>query len=773
MASPTANSTFNQSIDFSQYGMNWVIDDTMTKLPTTFLDGISKVTQTGNNINILKPDGSTLNFNIIEELGRGTFGKSYLIDQQINGYDAIVKKIKLISSNEDFIYDILQEVLTQIIIYESTKDIDIPEIQLVGPFCPKFFCLGRANDSLYIVMEKLDVVLASIFMRSKKAPSTWQLPPVFKVQKIIQQLSKILEVLYRTLNFNHRDLKLDNVMYKNIGAKLNIRLIDFGFSCLTYKSLNLRSICKDFLPSKLTHCNSRSRDLHSFFFYLKIFSEYANVVCPINDIFNIILASDVTKPISWGNTYRKFNVFNDDSNPLRTKNLDMDVVYRIFTNLIFTTPTSPFSKFTSSWAKSLAYVDDDTVKHLTDEEYNQLEPSVVEPFIVKQVSANLRLFWAKNTDLNALITNYTYYIPELTRPLRKTPFTLPIALLPKIFTQHITTVLEQTDKLNETILHKIARNPDIPDIRSKLDKVLESPNVSIPLNIKNIRGETALDVALETNFTEAIEKIIKVGNFLDFFRHFPKIHYDTVLKILEKNSDWIMNIKSQMEYTMLHVLSSITIDEEKGQKLMDIVFAIPLSQTYIDSVNDQGFTAFELALEYNNVELINRFMKLNANVNPVKFLFNLIRVKDSTIINALTAKYYDKTKMDINSKDSIGNKTPLILGTFLNNINLVKKLIELGAKTALKDARGKTALHYAAENASRHEANAFDIVKILIEANPALPNIKNNSKKGPGNPEYVKNAEVRNYIKTRKSRWFCSQKKNTNKNKNGPNQCVL
>lgn len=768
MASPIANSTFKEAIDFSQYGMKWVIDDSMTKLPPTFFDEISKVKQTGKNINIIKPDGTTLNFNLVEELGHGSYGTAFLIDQQINGNDAIVKKIELRTVKKEFVYDVLQEVLIQIIIYESTKDINIPEIQLEGPFCPRFFCFARSNDSLFIVMERLDDILQNKFRRPKLAPSTWQLPTARIVRLIILQISQILEILYRTLKFNHRDFKPDNIMYKIIDGRLNIRLIDFGFSCMTYKSLNLSSICKDFLPSKLTHCRSRSRDFHSFFYYLNLYSEYVTVACPINHIFNVLLASDVEEPNDWGNTYLKLNVTNDDANPLRSRNLDIDVVYRVFSSLDLTSPLDPFSGFTSSWVKSLAHVYTDTVKILSDEEYNELEPSVVESFILKQVSANLRLFWGKSKDLQGLITDYTYYIPALKRSLRTTPFTLPKTLFPEIFKRHVENVIDAKDGFNETIFHKIARNPDMPDIQSKLVKVLEPHGLSKILNIKNNSGQTALDVALEANFSEAIVGFIKAIDLLELFRHFPNIYYDTLLKLLETNSDWIMTIKSQMGFTILHVLVTTTLDEEKRQKLMDIVFAIPLSQKYIDSENANGNTAFEIALEYNNVELINRFMKLNANVHPVKFLFNLIRVKDSTIINALVAKYYDKTRMDINRKDS-QDKTPLILGAFLNNINFVQKLIELGAKTALKDARGKTALHYAAENASRHEANAFDIVKILIEANPALPNIKNNSKKGPGNPEYVKNAEVRNYIKTRKSRWFCSQKKNTNKNK----QCVV
>jgi hypothetical protein len=64
---------------------------------------------------------------------------------------------------------------------------------------------------------------------------------------------------------------------------------------------------------------------------------------------------------------------------------------------------------------------------------------------------------------------------------------------------------------------------------------------------------------------------------------------------------------------------------------------------------------------------------------------------------------------------------------------------------------------------------AFDIVKKLIEANPALPNIKNTSRPksmGPGNPYYATDREVRAYIKSRKSGLF-TKKTNTNLKKGG------
>jgi ankyrin repeat protein len=130
----------------------------------------------------------------------------------------------------------------------------------------------------------------------------------------------------------------------------------------------------------------------------------------------------------------------------------------------------------------------------------------------------------------------------------------------------------------------------------------------------------------------------------------------------------------------------------------------------------------------------------------------------------LLEKYLDRSFINYQKPDKT---TALIHAAHRNNIYLVRKLIELGAKTAIKDEFGRTALHHASVQASKHEPNAFEIVKLLIEANPALPNIKNMSKKGPGNPLFATNKEVRNYIRSRKTGWFTKRKENTNAKKVG------
>ena len=131
-----------------------------------------------------------------------------------------------------------------------------------------------------------------------------------------------------------------------------------------------------------------------------------------------------------------------------------------------------------------------------------------------------------------------------------------------------------------------------------------------------------------------------------------------------------------------------------------------------------------------------------------------------SLIDRLLEKYYNPEYLNY-----VNNFTPLIYAVRQENFYLAKKLVEKGAKTSFVDNDGKTVLHYAAIIASdlkgEEKAKAFDLVKLLVDKNPALPNMKNKSKKGPANPEYIKNATVRNYIKSRKSTLF-TKRKNTN-----------
>jgi serine/threonine protein kinase len=87
----------------------------------------------------------------------------------------------------------------------------------------------------------------------------------FIVPMFFKEISKILEFFQRTLEFNHRDMKGNNIMYiKNASGKRMIKLIDFGFSCLKWGNMSIRG--GDYFKASTT-CFRRGRDMAQLMYY--------------------------------------------------------------------------------------------------------------------------------------------------------------------------------------------------------------------------------------------------------------------------------------------------------------------------------------------------------------------------------------------------------------------------------------------------------------------------------------------------------------------------
>ena len=307
--------SFVESIDFSKYGIQFDCTPDTIKLPESIKQSILPVVRgssgsSGSNfVKFTKKDGSEINMNLTKQLGKGSYGAAWATDAEIEkGVKLIVKiidssHVRSASELAKYEYDIVQEAFTQILIYESTKEIVMPEINLNGPFAPKLFFIGKDSKNFYIVSERLEANLAD-FLNT--------VPTTDFIKTTVLQLSKIIEILYEKIKFNHRDLKADNIMFKMIDKKINVRLIDFGFSCLKYRQLTISAISDDVYASRL-HCNSKIRDMHSFLYYLVNYTAYSRIRCPIKRLINSLMASsNVRNPYDWSNTYTMFNKYNSE-----------------------------------------------------------------------------------------------------------------------------------------------------------------------------------------------------------------------------------------------------------------------------------------------------------------------------------------------------------------------------------------------------------------------------------------------------------------------------
>jgi hypothetical protein len=142
------------------------------------------------------------------------------------------------------------------------------------------------NSKIISVMGKLDGSFDKILSkRSEMQLSELDLRiPDDNILSYLLQISNALIALYDSgIEFNHRDFKPDNTMFKkvNIATQISInspdmkfkfpsygelhKIIDFGLSCLKYKSYQLNTVS---YYDKNSRCFSQSRDLTQLVFII-------------------------------------------------------------------------------------------------------------------------------------------------------------------------------------------------------------------------------------------------------------------------------------------------------------------------------------------------------------------------------------------------------------------------------------------------------------------------------------------------------------------------
>jgi serine/threonine protein kinase len=109
-------------------------------------------------------------------------------------------------------------------------------------------------------IERLQGAIKSLIQASSPEQNDLLVP------QLLGDTAHILNFYYKTLHFNHRDLKSDNVGYViGAGGKPTPKLIDFGFSCLTWKGVQISGA----LYFRITDpCYIPTRDLMQFLYEL-------------------------------------------------------------------------------------------------------------------------------------------------------------------------------------------------------------------------------------------------------------------------------------------------------------------------------------------------------------------------------------------------------------------------------------------------------------------------------------------------------------------------
>lgn len=182
-------------------------------------------------------------------LGKGTYGTTYEVESARTGARYAMKVQRYSSETE--IDNIVRESIMNIIMEH------VSSTEQKGPYVGRFYEIGIIESAKLVLMrtQMLDGTLGDYIIRRTKQENDKIVPNFFI------QLANILEFFQSTLEFSHRDLKSDNIMYELVDNKPQLRLIDFGLTCMTWNGIHIST--NTFFPEDHI-CLRPNRDLSQF-----------------------------------------------------------------------------------------------------------------------------------------------------------------------------------------------------------------------------------------------------------------------------------------------------------------------------------------------------------------------------------------------------------------------------------------------------------------------------------------------------------------------------
>ena len=303
------NESFPYFLDLNPYGIKLIIDPSMKSIDSLLT--IDIVGQAILERGAILINGETYRRGTL--LGSGSYGSVYKCSKNTCSEEYALKFIEL-TDIEQF----LKEVIIQILMMKMSEN------EKNGPHVPRIICVGVDWDNSRgcIISELMEDTVKNLLTKNTKPQKEIDVPFV------LNEVAYMLDFFGKTLKFNHRDLKADNIMYVRKKGEIHIKLIDFGFSCLTWGSLHISTESYPFVSP----CYKEGRDLQQLIYNLYIggfklsdkmydwLRHLMIVHVSGNDVF-LFQNTEIPKaPIThWRNTYGYLNRKNVNTSYTRTQ----------------------------------------------------------------------------------------------------------------------------------------------------------------------------------------------------------------------------------------------------------------------------------------------------------------------------------------------------------------------------------------------------------------------------------------------------------------------
>ena len=201
-------------------------------------------------------EDTIVNYNVLEKLGEGTYGITYRVAAP-DGDEYAIKTIKGKLTDKREFLAFIKECIIQLLVVEASKGLD------AGPYAPKIYeiCYDADNGEGFVRSELMRNTLENLVSANSRRANDILVPDC------LLQVANMMDDLQKSLLFNHRDMKGDNIMYIKMDDDTRYyRLIDFGMSCLTWQGLKISG--SSWFDERHS-CFRKERDLSQLYFYIQ------------------------------------------------------------------------------------------------------------------------------------------------------------------------------------------------------------------------------------------------------------------------------------------------------------------------------------------------------------------------------------------------------------------------------------------------------------------------------------------------------------------------